>query len=164
MSDRHTDSLSGEKAVEQLAVRYNELFGSLYEYNYRLMKESEDQENEGKYPFESIFDFYITSNAQSLCKSFLLNNRQSVGMFLNARCILEGMAIKRKFEKGEIPPNRIELLQKQVFLIEHKYYSRFDDIAEIILIPEKLEADYDQACEGYRKLLSQEFTDKDIKK
>jgi hypothetical protein len=164
MSDRHTDSLSGEKAVEQLVVRYNELFGSLYEYNYRLMEESEDQENEGKYPFESIFDFYITSNAQSLCKSLLLGCLGSPGMLLNARCILEGLAIKRKFENGEIPESRVALLQKQVFLIEYKYYSRFDDIAEIILIPEKLEADYGQACEEYRKLLSREFADKDIKK
>ena len=54
-------------------------------------------------------------------------------MLLNARCILEGLAIKRKFEKGEIPESRVALLQKQVFLIEYKYYSRFDDIADIIL-------------------------------
>ena len=152
-----------ERAAEQETIRlyqrYDELFGRLYEYNYRLMKESENPDNEGKYPFEAIFDFYITSNAQSLCKSLLLGCMGSPGMLLNARCILEGLAVKRKYERGEIPESRIPLLQKQVFLIEHKYYRRFDDIAELFLLPEKLKTDYEETCAFFFEHLQGEFSE-----
>lgn len=150
------------KEATELLDCYNSLFGQLYDYNYRLMKESEDDGNEGHYPFHSIFDFYVTSNAQALCKGLLFHCWDSPGMWLNARCVLEGLAIKRMNERGRIPPDGFELLQKQVFLIEHRYYSRFDDIAEMILLPEKLQDDYRIACDFYREKLQNRFSEKEV--
>jgi hypothetical protein len=162
MTDHALDRAAEQETI-RLYQRYDELFGRLYEYNYRLMKESENLDNEGKYPFESIFDFYITSNAQSLCKSLLLGCMGSPGMLLNARCILEGLAVKRKYERGEIPESRMPLLQKQVFLIEHKYYRRFDDIAELFLLPEKLKIDYEETCAFFFEHLQGELSEGKIK-
>lgn len=159
----HALERAAEQETVRLCQRYDELFGRLYEYNYRLIQESEDPENEGKYHFESIFDFYITSNAQSLCKSLLLECFGSPGMLLNARCILEGLAIKQKYRLGEVPESRVALLQKQVFLIEYKYYRRFDDIAEQILLPEKLRLDYEETCAFFSDHLRGEFSEGKIR-
>lgn len=56
-------------------------------------------------------------------------------MLLTARCFLEGLALKRMYEKGKISDLQIELLRHQVHIIEYNYYKEFDDIADKILLP-----------------------------
>ena len=48
------------------------------------------------------------------------------------------------YSAGDISTEQIELLQKQVFLIEYNEYYKFD-LIDKILIPEKLERDYKEA-------------------
>ena len=153
-----------EDIKKRFEAEINILFGKIYEYNYKLMKKSEDNSLEGKYDFIEIFDFYITSHALSLMKNIYHGYWGSLGMLQNVRCILEGMAIKWMYLKGDINRDQIDLLQVQEFLIEYRYYSRFTDIIDSILIPEKLKKDYDDACDVYNSKLKLKFDAKHIKK
>lgn len=149
-----------EKRFEEEA---NLLFGQVYGYNYKLLKKSEDDSLEGKYNFIEIFDFYITSHALSLIKNMDHGYWESPGMLQNVRCILEGLSMKRMFQAGDISEEKVNLLQVQEFLIEYRYYSRFTDILNLILIPEKLRKDYDDACVLFRSKLETKYNDKEIK-
>jgi len=155
----HTDDI--EKRFDE---ETNLLFGKIYEYNYKLMKKSEDNSMEGRYDFIEIFDFYITSHALSLIKNIYHGYWGSLGMLQNVRCILEGLAMKRMYQRGDISQDQIDLLQVQEFLIEYRYYSRFPDMLDSILIPEKLKKDYDDACDVYDFKLKSQFDSKQIKK
>ena len=55
------------------------------------------------------------------------------------------------------------MLQKQVFLIEYKYYKEFDDIADQILLPEKLKIDWEDACEFFNEKLKDKFSSSKIR-
>ena len=91
-----------------------------------------------------IVDFHITSNALSLLKNLYHGYQDSIGSLQNVRCIIEGIALKKMYSAGDISTEQIELLQKQVFLIEYNEYNKFD-LIDKILIPEKLERDYKEA-------------------
>ena len=146
---------------KNLEIGINELFGKIYDYNYKLMKKSEDLSLENKYAFNDIIDFHITSNALSLLKNLYYGYQDSIGSLQNVRCIIEGFALKRMYTAGDIPNEKVELLQKQVFLIEYNEYKRFDFIDKI-LIPEKLEKDYNDASSFYHNKLKDRFSDKEI--
>ena len=81
-------------------------------------------------------------------------------MLLTARCFLEGLALKRMYEKGKISDLQIELLRHQVHIIEYNYYKEFDDIADKILLPEKLEKDKDDAVKFFQEKLSNKYSEK----
>ena len=123
--------------IEQLDL----FWGRLFTYNHTLMKRSEDEKQFGSETFTDVIDFYLTSQAQCFIKDFLLQHIGSAGMLLTARCFLEGLALKRMYENGRISDIQIELLRHQVHIIEYNYYKEFDDIADKILLPEKLEID-----------------------
>lgn len=89
-------------------------WGQLFTYNHTLMKRSEDDKQFGLESFTDIMDFYLTSQAQCFIKDFLLQHIGSTGMLLTARCFLEGLALKRMYEKGKISDLQIELLRHQV--------------------------------------------------
>ena len=146
---------------KSLEKEINEVFGKIYDYNYMLMKKSEDLSLENKYAFNDIVDFHITSNALSLLKNLYHGYQDSIGSLQNVRCIIEGIALKRMYDVGDISLEQVELLQKQVFLIEYNEYKRFDFIDKI-LIPEKLEKDYNDASLFYHSKLKDKFSDKEI--
>lgn len=151
------------KYVTQIIVEeLNTFWGRLFTYNHALMKRSEDEELFGTESFTDIIDFYLTSQALTFVKDVLLQHFGSPGMLLTARCFLEGLALKRLYQKGEISDLQIELLRKQVHLIEYNYYKNFHDIADIILIPEKLSKDKDDVVVFFREKLSDNYTDEDI--
>ncbi len=125
-------------------IEISKLFGKIYDYNYKLMKRSEDLSLENHYAFMDIVDFHITSNALSLLKNLYHGYQDSIGSLQNVRCIIEGIALKKMYSAGDISTEQIELLQKQVFLIEYNEYNKFD-LIDKILIPEKLERDYKEA-------------------
>ncbi len=83
-------------------------------------------------------------------------------MLLTARCFLEGLALKRMYERGKISDIQIELLQHQVYLIEYNYYKEFDDIADKILIPEKLVKDNEVAIKFFEEKLSSKYSKNQI--
>lgn len=141
----------------------NNIWGDIFTYNDTLRMRSDNKKLDGTESFTDIIDFYLTSQAQSFLKGFYIESHGSTGMFLTARCFLEGLAIKQMYLQGDIGEVQIELLKKQVFLIEYKVYKKFDDIAEKILIPEKLQIDYDNAKAFYFEKLRDKFTDKKIK-
>lgn len=135
-------------------------WGQLFTYNHTLMKRSEDDKQFGLESFTDIMDFYLTSQAQCFIKDFLLQHIGSTGMLLTARCFLEGLALKRMYEKGKISDLQIELLRHQVHIIEYNYYKEFDDIADKILFPEKLEKDKDDAVKFFQEKLSDRYSKK----
>ena len=114
----------------------SQLFGKMFAYNTAWMKKSEDLTQEGRYTCDDIFDFYITSNAQSLLLSLWRDLPVSVGICFNARCILEGLALKRLCAEKDFPPFQKELLQFQYAVIEKRCYKKFEDISEIIQPPD----------------------------
>nr|MBO4517535.1 hypothetical protein [Clostridia bacterium] len=142
--------------------KISELYGKIYKYNSLLLKKSEDLLLENKYDFDDIFDFYITSHALGYLKNLYFGNIQSAGFYLNIRCIIEGLAIKQLNAQGKISIEMKQLLQKQVFLIEYKNYFQFSDISDKILLPEKLQYDYDKAVEYYKEILHNRFDNKTI--
>lgn len=149
---------NSKEFIEQL----NLFWGRLFTYNHTLMKRSEDEKLYGSETFVEVMDFYLTSQAQCFIKDFLLQHFGSPGMLLTARCFLEGLALKRMFEQGKISELQVELLRHQVFLIEYNYYKDFDDIADKILIPEKLIKDKDKAKAVFKEKLSNKFSEKQI--
>ena len=76
-------------SIETLSQECDILYGKIYQYNYALMKRSEDLALEDKYSFNDIFDFYITSNMQSWLKNGFYGYWFSPGMMMNSRCIIE---------------------------------------------------------------------------
>lgn len=138
------------------------LWGRLFTYNHALMKRSEDKKHYGSESFTDVIDFYLTSQAQCFIKDLLLNHVGSPGMLLSARCFLEGLALKRMYQHGKISDWQVALLRHQVFLIEYKYYKDFDDIADKILIPEKLIRDKEEAVKFFKEQLSSRFNNKQI--
>lgn len=148
----------GEEFLGQLDL----FWGSLFSYNHALMKRSEDESCKGTESFVDIMDFYLTLQAQCFIKDFLLHHIGSPGMLLAARCFLEGLAIKKMFERGKISELQVELLRHQVSLIEYNYYKEFEDIANIILLPEKLEQDKKEAERFFKERLSYLYTEKKI--
>lgn len=149
---------NAQEFIEQL----NLFWGRLFAYNHALLKKSENEKQFGSESFSDIIDFYLTSQAQCFIKDFLLQHIGSAGMLLTARCFLEGLAIKRMYENGNVSDLQIELLRHQVHIIEYNYYKEFDDIAEKILLPEKLAKDYEDSVKFFQERLSDKFTEKQI--
>ena len=129
----------------------NRLYGSFYKLNMKLLKKSEKKA--AKLSCADIFDFYITSNALSFLKDIYFDLYRSLGFVMNARCILEGLALKY-YCSDKDDPLLSELLKKQRAILEYKCYNSFDGIKELIVAPEKIEADYQDAVQFYRDTLS----------
>lgn len=147
---------------KEFLMQLDIFWGQLFTYNHTLMKRSEDEKKFGLESFTDVIDFYLTSQAQCFIKDFLLQHIGSTGMLLTARCFLEGMALKRMYEKGKISDLQIELLRHQVHIIEYNYYKEFDDIADKILLPEKLEKDRNDAVKFFQEKLSDKYSEKFI--
>ena len=148
--------------TKELLNQLDMFWGRLFKYNHTLMERSENEALFGKELFSDIIDFYLTSQAQCFIKDFFLKHIGSPGMLLTARCFLEGLAIKRMYENGKISDIQVELLCHQVHLIEYNYYKEFEDIANKILIPEKLIKDKNTAEAFFQEKLSDKFTKKQI--
>lgn len=95
-------------------------------------------------------------------KYLYIGDMYNISIYLSARCILEGLALKRLCQREVVGTVKEELLQKQVFLVEYKYYKNFDDIAEKILLPEKLIIDFRNACAFYEEKLANECSSEKI--
>lgn len=145
---------------KEFLMQLDLFWGRLFAYNHSLMKRSEDEQQFGSESFTDVINFYLTSQAQCFVKDFLLQHIGSMGMLLTARCFLEGLALKRMYEKGKISDLQIELLRHQVHIIEYNYYKEFDDIADIILLPEKLEKDNYDAVKFFQEKLSGKYNEK----
>lgn len=140
----------------------DELWGRVFAYNMSLLKKSEDMSGFGNETFEEIINFYLSSQVLSFVKGVFISHLGSPGMLFNARCFLEGLALKRKYEKGDISEQQIRLLKKQLFLVEYNCYKKFQDIADAILIPEKLTSDYNETVKFFKDELSSSFEEKEI--
>ena len=152
-----------QDSITEVKKQIDDLYGKLYCLNDILLQRSEKLLAEGeKYSCLDIFDFYISSHALAYLKDLYLEDLHNTSIFLSSRCILEGFALKELCKKGVINSVKEELLQRQVFLIEYKYYKEFEDIADKILLPEKLRRDWEDACEFYNKKLKDDFTQSQI--
>ena len=58
MQKKNSEKNHTTEIEKKFDAETNNLFGKIYEYNYKLMKKSEDNSLEGKYDFIEIFDFY----------------------------------------------------------------------------------------------------------
>lgn len=153
--------------VEDVKDRISQLYGKVYSYNNRLLNFSEKKlRKEEHYKVIDIFDFYITSHAQAYLKNLYFDNIFSVGFLFNIRCMMEGLALKKMYQKGKISSIQEELLQKQVFLIEYRYYhnSYVEDIVGDILVADKLNKDRSDAWDFYKERLKGLYTEKQIER
>ncbi len=148
--------------MDELKPFLDVYWGSLFSYNQTLRKRSDDEELFGSESLDDVMDFYLTTQALEYLKGVLMSHTGSPGMLLAARCFLEGLAIKRMYEEKQITDLQVDLLRHQVHLVEYRYYSKFNDIASQILIPEKLEEDYKKTIEFFRDKLSDNFSEKQI--
>lgn len=149
--------------INDIQLEIDELYGKMNTLNDLLLQRSEKTNGEGKiYSAVDIFDFYISSHAMAYLKYLYIEDVYNISIYLSARCILEGLALKRLCQREVVGTVKEELLQKQVFLVEQKYYKNFDDIAEQILLPEKLSIDFRNACIFYEEKLATEFSSEEI--
>ena len=150
-----------DKEFLELQSAIDSFYGKFYALNDKLLQRSErelkDNEN---YDCIDIFDFYISSHAMAYLKCLYMRDYYNSSIYLSARCILEGLALKKLCRQSVAGTVKEKLLQKQVFLIEYQYYKEFGDIADKILLPEKLKSDWQSACEFYRE----EFKTSEYKK
>lgn len=114
-----SEKIFDENKIKEISL----LFGYFFELNYKLLKQSEDKKSE--FTIENVFDFYISSHVISFLKNSYLGFSTSKGTCLNARCIIEGLALKKMIEKNNMPENALELLKLQDSLIEMKQYNKF---------------------------------------
>lgn len=150
-----------DNIFESMMNDVNELFDRVFSYNSVLLTKCND--NEYNPTFNEIYDFYITSNAMTFLKNFYYHHIESPAMFLNIRCIIEGIAIKEAYKKGKLDEFNLELLKKQDALIEYKQYKNFADIYEIFMMPEDIEQKYNDAVSFYKSTLCS-FSDDEVMK
>ena len=132
----------------------NVLYGKIYKQNMRLLKKSENEGTE--IDCADVFDFYTTSHALSFLKDIYFDLSSSLGFVLNARCILEGIALKR-FSKSKNDGIYTELLKRQKAILEYRCYHSFDEIKEYIVVPEIIDADYREASQYFMDALTLKF-------
>ncbi len=102
--------------------------------------------------FTDAMDLAITSNALSLIKSILDNNRYCITSALNIRSILEHYALILMDEAGEIHSEQKELFNEQYKLIEYTIYHNHDfgDNGKSIDREQMLE-NYKSACRAFEE-------------
>lgn len=152
---------------DNIYQQINQLYGKIYAYNNKLLNRSERELKEGQmFSAVDIFDFYIASHAFTFLKSMFLDSVNSVGFLLNARCLIEGLALKRMCQRGKVSKLQEELLQKQVFLLEYRCYKK-NDIKDFVchtLNETKLQTDYELTRKFYKDKLQNKYTDYEIEK
>ncbi len=126
----------------------NLLFGKIFKYNSELLILTNN--SDFKPSATQIFDFHITSHAISFLRDLYFDYLDSPAVFFNARCIIEGIAIKRAFEKGYFGELNLELLYNQFYIIERNNYKKFKDCYDLFLIPELLEKEYLESCNYFK--------------
>lgn len=136
----------------------NDFFGIIYNYNSNLLKKCN---RNGKCNYVEIFDFYITSNANSFLKNVYLGFISSQTIFFNIRCIIEGLALKYAFKNGYFNNFNFELLQNQAPIIEYNQYKEFKKMFPILAIPNDIKISYNKAKDFFYKNLSN-LRNKDI--
>ena len=88
--------------------------------------------------YDEVFDFYITSNAISFLKNVYLGFITSQTFFLNIRCIIEGLAVKKAFEKNYFTITNFNLLKVQAPIIEYHQYKEFQNILDECLFKHRV--------------------------
>lgn len=154
-------SEQGKEIFDKVMNEANTLFGKLFEYNNKLLKLCNDKTYTPS--FDEVFDFYLTSHSMTFIKNFYFNHIEGPGILLNARCILEGLALKKAYKDGDIDEFNIELLKRQDSLIEHKQYKKFKELMEYVTIPEEKQKEYEEAVKFYKETLSS-YSDEEIEK
>lgn len=148
-----------ENKIKEISL----LFGYFFELNYKLLKQSEDKKSE--FTIENVFDFYISSHVISFLKNSYLGFSTSKGTCLNARCIIEGLALKKMIEKNNMPENALELLKLQDSLIEMKQYNKFIKSLNLkTIFPNDFNEKYEHSKKMYYDLLSEKYSSNKIKR
>lgn len=152
--------MDDKNLFDDLLKDVEELFGKVFSYNCKLLELCNKENYEPNYV--EVFDFYITSNAMSLLKNFKYEYVESQGILLNARCVIEGLAVKEAFKKGRFDSTNFELLKRQCALIEYNQYKKFKDCYDFFLIPGELEKEYKESYDFFKKNLKS-VSDKELK-
>lgn len=145
-----------------LKNKINYLFSKILSLNFKLLKKSENCSS--CFFINDVFDFYISSHAQSFLKSFAYGCIDSKGMCLNARCIIEGLALKTMNENNDMPENALKLLKYQDYLIEMKQYNKFSEILPEIFTIKDMNINFETSKNMYTKILGEKFSVKKIDK
>lgn len=145
-----------------LMNKINYLFSKILSLNFKLLKKSKNSNS--CFFINDVFDFYISSHAQSFLKSFAFGCIDSKGMCLNARCIIEGLALKTMNENNNMPENAPKLLKYQDYLIEMKQYNKFSEILPEIFTTKDMNINFETSKNMYTKILGEKFSTKKIDK
>lgn len=128
----------------------NELFARIYNYNSNLLSKC----NKGdECNYDEVFDFYITSNAISFLKNVYLGFITSQTFFLNIRCIIEGLAVKKAFKKNYFTITNFNLLKVQAPIIEYHQYKEFQNILDECLFKHRVLKGYNEAKNVFQQSL-----------
>lgn len=154
-------SVQAETITKKIYEIIDFLYGKIYAYNSSLLQKcNQDKPNESN--FADTFDFYITSHAQSFLLDFYLDYVESYGIMMNARCILEGLAIKKLNDNDQISDIQKILLQDQYRIIEYEQYGAFKELDKICFDYSQFELGYSKTVELFKNNLP-DIAEKELK-
>lgn len=145
---KNDDGSKSQDILEKVLSDVNVLFGKVFPYNNALLEKCNKKDYSPSY--DEIFDFYITSHAMSFLKNFYYQYVESPGIFLNARCIIEGLAMKTACKNGYFENLSLDLIENQVSIIEYKQYKKFQECHDSSIIPDDLKEKFNEALDFFQ--------------
>jgi len=110
--------------VEEL----DRIYKAVNKKNGELLIKSNEDDYDKNTIFEDAILFSISCHAMSYIKNLYLCNEKSIGNMLNARGIIEGMALLSIFDKGKLKDHNIRLFAESWKAIEYKNYKDIENI------------------------------------
>lgn len=145
---KNDDGNKSQDSLEKVLSDVNAIFGKVFPYNNVLLEKCNKKGYSPSY--DEIFDFYITSHAMSFLKNFYYEYIESPGIFLNARCIIEGLAMKTACRNGYFDNMSLDLIKNQVPIIEYKQYRKFQECHDSSIIPDDIKDKFNEALDFFQ--------------
>lgn len=99
---------------------------------------------------EEAFEFYISCFGLSFLNNLYHNQNESLGQFMNMRCIIEGVAVlKYSLQKNDIITK--ELLRAQSYIIERNIYKKYPDFDSKLFDFSSISSNYEAAKKLFKE-------------
>lgn len=136
------------------------LFRRLKYRNNRLLEISNREQLLTEATIEDAFEFYISSFGLSFVKNIFLLQEDSIGQYMNMRCIIEGIAVY-EYAKRDDSKRTQELLRAQSYIIERNMYRKYPDLDGKLINMQSISNNYEEAKKFFQDL-SSEFKEKKL--